>query len=45
MGMGLRHYQMAPNILEIMKMGINKAMVNLIGRTAPLIKEILRIII
>jgi len=36
---------MAPNILEIMKMGKNKATGNSIGRTAPLIKEILRIII
>ena len=45
MGMGLRHYQMAPNNLEIMKMGKNKATGNSIGRTAPLIKEILRIII
>ena len=45
MGMGLRHYQMALNIMEIMKMGLNKASGNSIGRTAPLIKEILRIII
>lgn len=45
MGMGLRHGQMELNILGIMNMDLNKATGNSSGRTAPPIKESLRIII
>jgi len=45
MELGLRHGQMELNILGIMNMDSNKATGNSSGRTAPLIRENLRIII